>query len=93
MRSEVRSSGEIGAEVERRQDRSGEIEQRSAAIDKQRSAIVGLELGLWLLAKSLLPLSLRSGLSLSFGSLRCKFPWLSLSFARGRKRFEGKINL
>ena len=60
-------------------------------------AIVGLELGLWSLAKSLLPLSLRSGLSLSlslfwfaeaFGSLA-----LSFFFAHGRKRFEGKINL
>ena len=82
MRLEARSSGEIGVEVERRRDRSGKIEQRSAAIDKQCGAIVGLELGLWLLAKSLLPLSLRSGLSLSFGSLRRKFPWLSLSLLR-----------
>ena len=54
----ARSSGEIGGEVERRRDRSSEIEWRGAAIDKRRGAIVGLELGLWSPAKSLLPLSL-----------------------------------
>ena len=44
---------------------SGAInERRGAAIDDQRGAIVRLELGLWSPAKSLLPLSLRSGLSL-----------------------------
>ena len=44
---------------------SGAIdERRGAAIDNQRGAIVRLELGLWSPAKSLLPLSLRSGLSL-----------------------------
>ena len=88
MRSKARS---------KRRDRRGEIERRGAAIDERRGATVGLELGLWSPAKSLLPLSLRSGLSLSlalsFGSLRRKFLWLSLSFARGRKQFEGKINL
>ena len=53
VRSEARSSG-------------GEIERRGSAIDDRHGAIVGLELGLWSPAKSLLPLSLRSGLSLSF---------------------------
>ena len=40
-------------------------ERCGAAIDDRRGAIVQLELGLWSPAKSLLPLSLRSGLSLS----------------------------
>ena len=43
----------------------GEIEQHGAAIDDRRGVIVRLELGLWSPAKSLLPLSLRSGFSLS----------------------------
>ena len=74
----MRSSG--GGEIERRDRRrdratrssgavlrstSGAIdEQDGAAIDDRRGAIVRLELGLWSPAKSLLPLSLRSGLSL-----------------------------
>ena len=65
--------GKIGGKVEWRRDQSGEIERcgaaiderRGAAIDDRHGAIVGLELGLWSPAKSLLPLSLRSGLSLS----------------------------
>ena len=69
-----------GGKIEWRRDRSGEIERcgaaiderRSAAIDDRRGVIIGLELGLWSPAKSLLPLSLRSGFSLS----------LSLSLAR-----------
>ena len=96
--AEARSSGKIGGKVERRWDRSGEIEQCGASIDERRSAainerhgatiddqcgaIVGLELGLWSLAKSLLPLSLRSGLFLSFVRVGFFFLWLSLSFAR-----------
>ena len=95
---EARSSGKIGGKVERRWDRSGEIERcgasinerrsaaiderRGATIDDQRSAIVGLELGLWSPANSLLPLSLRSGLFLSFVHVGFFFLWLSLSFAR-----------
>ena len=43
----------------------GEIERSGAAIEDRHDAIVGLELGLWSTAKSLLTLSLRSGLSLS----------------------------
>ena len=49
-------------------------EWRNAAIDDWRGAIIRLELGLWSPAKSLLPISLRSGLSLSLS--------LSLSLAR-----------
>ena len=86
VRSEVRSSGEIGGEVERRRDRrqdwSSKIERRGAAIDDWHGAIIGLELGLWSPVKSLLPLSLRSGLSLSFVRVGFFFLWLSLSFAR-----------
>ena len=73
---EARSSDEIerlGAAID---------ERRGATIDDQRSAIVGLELGLWSPVKSLLPLSLRSGLSLSFVRVGFFFLWLSLSFAR-----------
>ena len=78
MRSEARSSGKIGGKIEQRWDRSGEIERcsasiderRGATIDDQRGAIVGLELSLWSPAKSLLPLSLRSGLSLSLSLSR-----------------------
>ena len=68
MRSEARSSGKIGGEVKRRRDRrrdqSGEIERYGAAIDERRGAIVGLELGLWSPAKSLLPLSFSGSLFL-----------------------------
>ena len=97
LRSRGGGEGEIGGKVEWRRDQSGEIERRGAAIDKRCGAIVGLELGLWSSAKSLLPLSLRSGLSLSlalsFGSLRRLVLWVSLSFKRERKRFKGKMNL
>ena len=65
LRSRGGGEGEIGGKVEWRRDQSGEIERRGAAIDDRHGAIVGLELGLWSPAKSLLPLSLRSGLSLS----------------------------
>ena len=83
LRSRGGGEGEIG----------GEIERRGAAIDNRRGAIVGLELSLWSLAKSLLPLSLQSGLSLSLSLL---FAWIfsfcgSLSLLRVlRKMFEGK---
>ena len=60
----------------------GKIERRGAAIDDRCGAIVGLELSLWSSVKSLLPLSLRSGLSLSFVRVGFFFLWLSLSFAR-----------
>ena len=60
----------------------GLFKRREAAIDDRRGAIVRLELGLWSSAKSLLPLSLRSGLSLSFVHVGFFFLWLSLSFAR-----------
>ena len=69
LRSRSGGEGEIGGKIERRRDRrwdrSNKIERRGAVIDDQRGAIIGLELGLWSPAKSLLPLSLRSGLSLS----------------------------
>ena len=80
LRSRGRGEGEIGGEiegeVERRQDQSGEIKRHGVAIDDQCDPIIGLELGLWSPAKSLLPLSVRSlslSLSLSLGSLRRKF--------------------
>ena len=55
------------------------MEWRGAAIDDRHGAIVGLELGLWSPAKSLLPLSLRSGLSLSL-SLSCSLFWFAEAF-------------
>ena len=64
-RSESRSSDEIG----------GEIERHGAAIEDRHGAIVGLELGLWSPAKSLLPLFLRSGLSLSLSGNTLKWKW------------------
>ena len=77
----VRSSeGEI--EVARS---SGEIKRRGAAIDNRHGAIVGLELGLWSPARSLLPLSLRSGLSLSLSlslslCVSCSLFWFVEAF-------------
>ena len=70
-----------GGKIKWRRDWSGEIERcgatiderRSAAIDDWRGVIVGLELGLWSPAKSLLPLSLRSGFSLSLSLARSLF--------------------
>ena len=81
MRSEARLSNEIGGEIERRSavidERRGAVidDQCGATIDDRSGAIVRLELGLWLPAKSLRPLSLRFGLSLLSLSL-------SLSFSR-----------
>ena len=69
LRSRGGGEGEIG----------GEIERRGAVIDDRRGAIVGLELSLWSLAKSLLPLSLRSGLSLSLFCSRGFFLSVALS--------------
>ena len=61
----------------------GLFKRREAAIDDRRGAIVRLELGLWSPAKSLLPLSLRFGLSLSFVHVGFFLSVaLSLSFAR-----------
>ena len=62
---QIRSNWDRAAEEKLRSHGGGEIKRRGAAIDDRRGVIVGLELGLWLPAKSLLPLSLRSGLSLS----------------------------
>ena len=60
----LRSRGE-GGKIEQRRDRSSKIERRGAAINDWHGAIIGLKLGLWSPTKSLLPLSLRSGPSLS----------------------------
>ena len=80
---QIRSNWDRAAEEKLRSHGGGEIKRRDAAIDERHSAaiddrrgvIVGLELGLWLPAKSLLPLSLRSGLSLLSLSLSPKILW------------------
>ena len=85
--------GEVEHRWDQRLDQSGEIERCGAAIDERRGAaiddrcgaIVGLELGLWSLVKSFLPLSLWFGLSLSFVHVGFLFLWLSLFFARATK--------
>ena len=69
---QIRSNWDRTVEEKVRSHGGGEIERRGAAIEDRHGAIVGLELGLWSTAKSLLPLSLRSGLSLSL-SLRKYF--------------------
>ena len=93
------SEGEIGGEIEVARS-SGEIERRGVAIDDRcdcrigaRSVVIGKVSSSSLFAIWALSLSLSLSLSLfwfaeAFGSLA-----LSLSFAHGRKRFEGKINL
>ena len=65
-RSEARSSDEIEQRSVAIDERRGAMinERRGATINDRCGAIVGLELRLWSPAKSLLPLSLRSGLSL-----------------------------
>ena len=73
-----------GAAIDDRRGTTND-ERPGAAIDDRRSAIVGLELSLWSPAKSLLPLSLRSGLPLLSLSLS-----LSLSL---RKYFEVKMKV
>ena len=73
---EARSSYEIkrcGAAID---------ERRGATIDDRRGAIVGLELSLWSTTKSLLPLSLRCGLSLS----------LSLSLSGNTLKWKWELN-
>ena len=62
---QIRSNWDRTAKEKVRSHDGGEIERHGAAIEDRHGAIVGLELGLWSPAKSLLPLSLRSGLSLS----------------------------
>ena len=79
LRSRGGGEGEIGSKIGAEVRSSGEIEWRrdqaarssGAVLRSMIGAIVGLELGLWSLAKSLLPLSLRSGLSLSLSLLVC----------------------
>ena len=64
------SGGKIGGEIE--------VARSSGAVLRSMiGAIVRLELGLWSLAKSLLPLSLRSGLSLS---LSLSLSWFAEAF-------------
>ena len=77
---------------DRRWDRSNKIEQRGAVIDDQRGAIIGLELGLWSPAKSLLPLSLRSGLSLSLCGNTLKWKSELKSFSACEALFYGQTD-
>ena len=50
-------------------------------------------IGVWFVDRRLVHGSFFLSLALSFGSLSSFFLWLSLSFAHGRKWFEGKMNL
>ena len=56
----------------------GEIDQRQ---DRRRDWAARCWISVWFMARS------------AFGSLSSFFLWLSLSFAHGRKWFEGKMNL
>ena len=77
--------GKIEQRRDRRWDRSSKIERRGAAINDWHGAIIGLKLGLWSPTKSLLPLSLRSGPSLS---LSLSLTWNTLKWKSELKSFS-----
>ena len=79
--------GKIEQRRDRRWDRSSKIERRGAAINDWHGAIIGLKLGLWSPTKSLLPLSLRSGPSLSL-SLSLSLSWNTLKWKSELKSFS-----